>query len=82
MSLGPSCRLKNLKDIDKWSPLSLCFSVREMSVISVLYSTLNPVVHGDIVLSINTNTSGAGKSKIIFPSLKVTLFKANMACGE
>ena len=30
MSLGPipSGRLKNLKDIDKWSSLSLCLSVR------------------------------------------------------
>ena len=45
--------------------LSLCLSVRGMSVISEFdciytvsgsYSTLSPVVHGDIALSINTNT--------------------------
>ena len=34
MSLGPipSGRLKNLKDVDKWSSLSLCLPVRGMSV--------------------------------------------------
>ena len=29
----PSARLKNLKEADKWSSLSLCLSVRRMSVI-------------------------------------------------
>ena len=35
LSLGPipSGRLKNLKDVEKWSSLSLCLSVRGMSVI-------------------------------------------------
>ena len=35
LSLGsiPSGRLKKLKDVDTWSFLSLCLSVREMSVI-------------------------------------------------
>ena len=35
LSLGPipSGRLNNLKDLDKWSSLSLCLSVRGMSVI-------------------------------------------------
>ena len=35
LSLGPfpSGRLKNLKDVDKWSSLSLCLSVRGKSVI-------------------------------------------------
>ena len=34
LSLGPihSGRLKNLKDVDKWSSLSLCIVVRGMSV--------------------------------------------------
>ena len=34
LSLGPipSGRLKNLKDVDKWSYLNLCLSVRGMSV--------------------------------------------------
>ena len=34
MSLGPipSGKLKKLKDVDKWSSLSLCLSVRGMSV--------------------------------------------------
>ena len=31
----PSGRLKNLMDVDKWSSLSLCLSVRGMSVIRV-----------------------------------------------
>ena len=29
----PSGRLKNLRDVDKWSSLSLCLSVRRMSII-------------------------------------------------
>ena len=29
---GPSGRLKNLKDVNKWSSLSLCLSVRGISV--------------------------------------------------
>ena len=62
LSLGPipSGRLKNLKDVDKWSSLSLCLSVRGMQVTMSLYSVqsngsnraLSPVVYGDIVLSI------------------------------
>ena len=38
LSLGPipSGRLQNLRDIDKWSPLSFCRSAREMLVITEL----------------------------------------------
>ena len=32
LSLIPSGRLKNLRDVDKWSLLSLCLSVKGMSV--------------------------------------------------
>ena len=34
LSLGPipSGRLKNLKDLDKWPSMSLCFSLRGTSV--------------------------------------------------
>ena len=37
LSLGPipSGRLKNLKDVDKWPSLSLCFSVRNDSNLRV-----------------------------------------------
>ena len=53
LSLGPNPRgrLKNLRDIDKWSSLSLCLSVRGMSVTRelrlYLYSRM-----GHIVLSV------------------------------
>ena len=60
----PSGRLKNLKDIDKWSSLSLYLSVRGMQVTCELglyfvqsdgsSSALSPVVYGDIVLSTKT----------------------------
>ena len=56
----PSGRLKNLKDVDKWSSLSLYLPVRGMSVtcelgqLDWLNSTLSPVVYGDIAMSINT----------------------------
>ena len=56
----PSGRLKNLKDVDKWSSLSLCLSVRDLRALAVLVqsdglnSTLSPVVYGDIAPSINT----------------------------
>ena len=45
MSLGPipSGRLKTLKDVDKWSSLSLCLSVRGMSVILGLYFGSDPM---------------------------------------
>ena len=41
LSLDPisSDRFKNLKDIDKWSSLSLCLSVRGISVVSELDCT-------------------------------------------
>ena len=41
LSLGPipMGRLKNLKDVDKWSSLSLCLAVRGMSVTEELGST-------------------------------------------
>ena len=66
LSLGPipSDRLKNLKDVDKWSSLSLYLPVRGMSVTCELgavpvqsdwlNSALSHVVYGDIALSINT----------------------------
>ena len=59
LSLGPipSGRLKNLKDVDKWSSLSLYLPVRGMPVTCELHwlnSALSPVVYGDIALSINT----------------------------
>ena len=64
LSLGPipSGRLKNLKDVDKWSSLSLNLPVRGMSVTcelglylnSRIGSALSPVVYEDIALSINT----------------------------
>ena len=61
LSLGPIMRdrLKNLKDVDKGSSLSLCLPVRGISVPSAwgvgsVKSTSSPVVYGDIVLSINT----------------------------
>ena len=62
LSLGPipSGRLKNLKDVDKWSSLSLYLPVRGMPVGAVpvesdgLNSALSPVVYGDIAPSINT----------------------------
>ena len=66
MSLGPipSGRLKNLKDVDKWSSLSLYLQVRGMSVTCELgpvpvqsdwlNSSLSTVVYGDIALRINT----------------------------
>ena len=60
----PSGRLKNLKDVDNWSFLSLYLQVRGMSVTCELgtvpvqsdwlNSALSPVVYGDIALSINT----------------------------
>ena len=59
MSLGPipSSRLKNLKDVDKWSSLSLYLSVRGMPVTSELGLYLcSKMVYGDIALSINTIT--------------------------
>ena len=33
VKFGTTGSLKNLKDVDKWSSLSLCLSVRGMSVI-------------------------------------------------
>ena len=58
MSLGPipSGKLKNLKDFDEWSFLSICLSVKRWAVLlqwDRSYSALSPVVHGDIALSIN-----------------------------
>ena len=52
LSLGPipSGRLKNFKDIDKLSPLSLSLSVRGMSVISELDCTCTVCMIGHIVL--------------------------------
>ena len=39
MSLGsiPTGRLKKFKDVDKWPSLSICLSVRVISVIGELY---------------------------------------------
>ena len=58
-----SGKLKNLKNIDKWSSLSLCLSVKGMSVTRELglclcsadgsNGALSPEVHGDIAPSIN-----------------------------
>ena len=65
--LSPVVRLKNLKDVDKWSSLNLCLSVggnvsHKRAWTLLVYSrvgsnsALSPVVHGDIMPSINTNT--------------------------
>ena len=62
----PGGRLKNLMDIDKWSSLSLCFQYGECQYFescTVLvqsdgsHSSLSPLIHGEIVLSIKTNTT-------------------------
>ena len=47
LSLGPipSGRITNLKDVDKWSSLNLCLSVRGMSVISDLECTCTVLGH-------------------------------------
>ena len=51
----PSGRLKNLKDFDKWSSLSRCPSVREMSELENLGCT-HAVGWVMIVYEYNTNT--------------------------
>ena len=65
LSMGSilSGRLKKPIDVDKWPSMSLCLSVRAMSVTRHLGlylfshdgsdSTFSPVVQGDIALSIN-----------------------------
>ena len=77
MSLGPipSGRLKNLKDVDKWSSLSLYLPVRGMSVtcelglylcsqMGLIASAFSPVVYGDIALSTNTQYNTISTSHI------------------
>ena len=66
MSPIPSGRLKNPKDVDKWSSLSLCLQLGECELLvswtvpvqsDGLNSALSPVVYGDIfALSIKINT--------------------------
>ena len=77
LSLGPipSGRLKNLKDVDKWSSLSLYLPVRGECQLLVSWGTvpvqsdglngaLSPVVYGDMALSINTQYNTEGKYTI------------------
>ena len=61
LSLGSiaSGRLKNLKDVDKWSSLSLCLSVRVMSITGQLGLYLCSWKGRHIALSINTQYKGS-----------------------
>ena len=70
--LSPSGRLKNLKDINKWSSLSLYLpgNVSYLRGWAVpvqsdgFNSALSPVVYGDIALSINTQYNTKIKVKV------------------
>ena len=88
----PSGRLKNLKDIDKWSSLNLYLPVRGMSVtwgMSVgaipvqsdgFNSTLCPVVFGDIALSINTIQYNTKSKGYLIRSIMIKRYVSPDAC--
>ena len=96
LSLGPipGGRLKNLKDIDKWSSLSLCLSVMGMSVtwefglylcswMGHIIALWFHVVHGGIVRSINTKYKYSQNIRKVEPtsSLSHSLVSGLSSCG-